>query len=270
MNGSYKKNFAYSNWNRSSYYICCNHHSNTTPGISSPRIKSLSGHSGRLANLSPLDIIIKTVKFIQHEGELLSYQGAATCLACHEEETHNFAASNHYQWEGKFNSINDFCSYPDINFGPGKLTTVNGTQVDGGCAICHAGLGELPTPDNPENADCLMCHAEDYRRTAVDLNGKWRFRPDYENMPTTISIQGEPTRKSCLTCHTYAGGGQNNKRGDISDALIDPTENQDVHMGNGLSCIDCHLSNDNHQIAGRGVDLRIDEGSCNGCVHNVP
>jgi predicted CXXCH cytochrome family protein len=90
-------------------------------------------------------------------------------------------------------------------------------------------------------------------------------------MPATVTIQEEPTRKSCLVCHTYAGGGQNNKRGDISDVLISPTDKQDVHMANGLSCVDCHLSNDDHQIAGRGVDLRIDEGvamaACTSC-HN--
>jgi hypothetical protein len=209
------------------------------------------------------------IKFLQHEGELLSYQGAATCLECHEDEVHDFAASNHYLWEGKFGSINDFCSYPDINFGPGKLATVNDTQVDGGCAICHAGLGEMPSSSNPENADCLVCHAEEYLRTAVDLGGYWRFRPDYDKIPETITIQETPTRKSCLTCHTYAGGGNNNKRGDISDALINPTENQDVHMSHGLSCVDCHLTNDAHLMAGRGVDLRIDEGvamaACESC-----
>ena len=124
------------------------------------------------------------IEFIQHEGELLGYQGAATCLKCHPTEVHDFAASNHYLWEGKFGSINDYCSYPDINFGPGKLTNVDGKQLDGGCAICHAGLGELPTSGNPENADCLMCHAEAYRRTAVQVGGVWRFKPNYDLMPT--------------------------------------------------------------------------------------
>ena len=177
----------------------------------------------------------QSIKFIQHDGQLLSYLGAATCLNCHEDETLDFAVSNHYLWDGKFGTINDYCSYPDINFGPGKLTTVNGDQVDGGCAICHAGLGAKPTTENPENADCLTCHADEYRRTAVDVNGSWRFRPDYERMPEVITIQAEPSRKSCLTCHTYAGGGQNNKRGDISDALINPTANQDVHMNAGMT-----------------------------------
>lgn len=45
---------------------------------------------------------------------------------------------------GKLGGINDFCIYPDINW-IGKLTNVDGVQVDGGCAKCHVGLGAKPT-----------------------------------------------------------------------------------------------------------------------------
>jgi len=197
--------------------------------------------------------------FIQHAGRLLDYTGAGTCLECHTQEVHQFSISNHYLWEGKFGVINDFCGYPDINFGPSKLTNVSGTLLDGGCATCHAGMGERPSVDNPLNGDCLTCHAEEYRRTEVLVGSVWRFVPDRANMPATITIQAEPSRFSCLTCHAYAGGGCNNKRGDMSDALVNPTPDIDVHMGNGMLCTDCHLTQD-HQIAGRGVDLRIDEG----------
>lgn len=42
-------------------------------------------------------------------------------------------------------------------------------------------------------------------------------------------------------------------------------------MSSGLTCVDCHLANEDHQIAGRGVDLRVDEGvsmaPCTDC-HN--
>ena len=41
-------------------------------------------------------------------------------------------------------------------------------------------------------------------------------------------------------------------------------------MGSGMTCVDCHTSPD-HKIAGRGVDLRVDEGvpmrACTDC-HN--
>jgi len=182
-----------------------------------------------------------------------------------------FGVANHYLWQGEFGVINDFCGYPDINFGPAKLTTVHGTQVDGGCATCHAGMGERPTAANHANADCLTCHAVDYRRTLVNVGGAWRFTPDRAAMPATISIQEEPARFSCLTCHAYAGGGCNNKRGDISDALANPPRDVDVHMGSGMTCVDCHLTEE-HRIAGRGADLRIDEGvpmrACTDC-HNA-
>jgi hypothetical protein len=234
-----------------------------------PKVDSPPETSDVFSVFIPSILAFRPGGFILHDGRLLDYQGAVTCMGCHDTETSDFAASNHYLWDGKFDAINDFCGYPDINFGPGKLTTVNAAQVDGGCAICHAGLGELPTSENPENADCLMCHAEDYRRTAVDVNGVWRFRPDLGNMPVTITIQKEPTRASCLYCHAYSGGGNNNKRGDMSDVLINPTVNQDIHMGSGLTCLDCHLSNPAHQIAGRGADLRVDEGvsmaACTSC-----
>ena len=200
-----------------------------------------------------------TLGFVAHEGMLLDYTNASTCQECHSAEVHSFATSNHYQWKGKLGSINDFCGYPDINHGPAKLTTVSGTLVDGGCAACHAGMGEKPTDSNPFNADCLICHSSEYRRTEVKVGDVWRFVPDRAKMPATITIDEEPSRYSCLTCHAYAGGGCNNKRGDMSDALVTPSAEVDVHMGNGMSCVDCHLTDD-HRIAGRGVDLRIDEG----------
>ena len=77
----------------------------------------------------------------EHASLVPGYSGARSCRECHAEQVDEFGASNHYQWRGKFGVINDFCGYPDINFGPAKLTTVYGTQVDGGCATCHAGMG---------------------------------------------------------------------------------------------------------------------------------
>ncbi len=206
--------------------------------------------------------------FIEHEGEILDYVGAGTCLECHSDEVHSFASSNHFQWRGKLGAMNDFCGYANINLGPAKLKTVYGTMVDGGCTACHAGLGEKPTGTNPLDADCLVCHSSDYRRTEVLVGDTWRFAPDRANMPATISIQEEPTRFACLTCHASSGGGVNNKRGDMSNLLVNPSADVDVHMGNGMTCVDCHQADD-HRIAGRGVDLIVDEGvpmhACTDC-----
>lgn len=95
-----------------------------------------------------------------HARRITTYEGTATCLACHEREAREVHGSVHYQWRGdasetiglttaqagKFGGINDFCIYPDINW-IGKLTNSNGQEVDGGCSKCHVGLGEKPTPE---------------------------------------------------------------------------------------------------------------------------
>jgi hypothetical protein len=180
-------------------------------------------------------------------------------------------ASNHYQWAGKLGSINDFCGYPDINF-IGQLTNLDGNVVDGGCAICHAGMGQKPSPTPSqaqlENVDCLVCHADSYRRKVVrQADGSFRFEPAPERMTVPLleaitAISKKPTRGSCVNCHAYAGGGCNNKRGDMEEAHRNPPDRGfDVHMaskavgGAGLLCTDCHKSRE-HRIAGRGVDMR--------------
>ena len=128
-----------------------------------------------------------------HAGRFTVYEGTKTCLRCHTPEAVAFHQSVHYQWKGdateseglnspvagKLGGINDFCIYPDINW-LGKLTTVNGRQVDGGCARCHTGLGLEPTPDAStaqlENIDCLLCHSPNYKRTLQLTSGRFPLR----------------------------------------------------------------------------------------------
>ena len=209
--------------------------------------------------------------FIDHAGELLAYNGAETCLACHAEQVATFGDSNHYKWAGKLNKTNDFCTYPNINLGLGKLTTTFGTIVDGGCLACHAGLGFKPTGADPTKADCLTCHADDYKRTVALVDGLYRYIPNLAAMPAAISIDATPQRGACLSCHASSGGGHNNKRGDITLTLVNPSYNDDVHMSSGLVCVDCHQTVE-HKMAGQGVDMRIDEGTpmrpCKDC-HNI-
>lgn len=197
---------------------------------------------------------------VNHQGDTFVYQDGSSCAGCHAVEAQEAHASNHYQWAGKLGSINDFCGYPDINF-IGKLTNLLGQQVDGGCAVCHAGMGAKPSTAGVENVDCLMCHSKDYKRSVQNVNGSLRF------VPTAGSVTvRSPGREECLRCHIGAGGGPNNKRGDLEPSHIDPpSADFDVHMasaskgGAGLVCIDCHTTQD-HKIGGRGADLRIDEG----------
>jgi len=235
-----------------------------------------------------------------HADRFTVYEGTLTCLTCHETEAREVHASVHYQWQGdaaktvgldtskagKLGGTNDFCGYPNINW-IGKMTTVNGNQVDGGCAKCHVGLGEKPTSEpvqsQLENIDCLICHSETYKRKVEMVDGSFRFVPDTDNMTVTL-LQAAVDLKSpgndrCLNCHAFAGGGNNFKRGDLEDAHRNPTLTLDVHMapasngGAGLKCLDCHNTT-SHQIPGRGTDLRpldgTEEVSCSSCHGERP
>jgi hypothetical protein len=233
---------------------------------------------------------------VSHRGRIMSFDGTRTCLQCHKNKAREVHASVHYQWKGdasealgltsteagKLGGINDFCIYPDINW-IGKLTNVEGIQVDGGCAKCHVGLGAKPTADATEsqleNIDCLVCHSDQYRRTVANVNGEFRFVPDTAQMASPTLDITLPTNDTCLNCHTKAGGGNNFKRGDIEEAHRNPARSFDVHMasrssgGAGLRCLDCHTAA-SHRIAGRGTDLRPrdlpDPVNCSMCHTETP
>jgi hypothetical protein len=241
--------------------------------------------SGGVARSATLPVTVTNAPTVtgSHAERFSVYQGTKTCLACHEEEAVAFHASVHYQWSGnasdaeglstpsagKMGGINDFCIYPDINW-LGKLTTVDGQEVDGGCARCHTGLGARPTanaydPGQLENIDCLICHSPSYKRTVASAGGVWKLVPDTTRMTVSLLQAAvdirKPDKNTCLNCHTRAGGGDNFKRGDLSEAHRNATTALDVHMassaqgGAGLECTDCHTTI-GHRIAGRGVDMR--------------
>jgi hypothetical protein len=218
-----------------------------------------------------------------HATRFSVYEGTKTCLTCHMSEAIEFHGSVHYQWSGdasdstglntpmagKMGGINDFCIYPDINWLK-KLNAADGTgQVDGGCARCHTGLGLKPdataTQDQLENIDCLLCHSPSYKRTLGEVNGSWMFVPDTAKMSVSLLQAAvdirKPGKDACLNCHTRAGGGDNFKRGDLSEAHRNAPRSLDVHLapesqgGAGLECTGCHTTV-GHRIAGRGVDMR--------------
>jgi len=238
-----------------------------------------------------------------HAGRFTVFEGTKTCLGCHRDEAIEFHGSVHYQWSGnasesdglstatagKMGGINDFCIYPDINW-LGKMTTVDGRTVDGGCARCHTGLGKKPTATltpsqaDLENIDCLICHSPSYKRTlAPAATGGFTFVPDTAKMTVPILQAAvdlhKPGKNICLNCHTKAGGGDNFKRGDISEAHRAATTALDVHMapssagGAGLECTSCHTAA-GHRIAGRGVDMRQRDSSakveCSNCHTLLP
>ena len=277
----------------------------TTTAVTSNQgiIVSSSYTSGGTTRSATLPVTIQDVPAVtgSHASRFTIYEGTKTCLTCHASQAMAFHQSVHYQWNGdasevdglstptagKLGGINDFCIYPDINW-LGKLTTVDGRTVDGGCARCHTGLGLKPSPvasqAQLENIDCLLCHSPNYKRTLSSVNGSLAFVPDTAAMTVSV-LQAAvdirlPGKETCLNCHTKAGGGDNLKRGDIEEAHRTATTSLDVHMaptsqgGAGLSCTGCHTAV-GHRIAGRGVDLRERDAatplmSCANCHSSTP
>ncbi len=199
------------------------------------------------------------------------YEGSATCLTCHSQEANEVMASEHAKWVGKLGKINDFCTYPDTN-----LLFAFPTQADAnaaaGCATCHVGFGAVQPPSNLQmqnqagKIDCLMCHSDSYNHVGKVEGGQAVITHTYTQtqMQTILAgIKRTPSKEACLKCHAKAGGGDGIKQGDIESTMKDPPHDLDVHMsalGGNLTCVSCHTTSA-HQIAGRGADLRVAEGS---------
>jgi len=259
----------------------------TTVAVTSDQAVLITGSytSGSVTRSASLSVMVANAPTVSgsHADRFTSYDGTKTCLGCHTNEAIAFHGSVHYQWSGdasdadglntptagKMGGINDFCIYPDINW-LAKLNAADNTgQVDGGCARCHTGLGLKPTPDYDqaqlENIDCLLCHSPSYKRTLASVDGQWRFVPDTGKMTVSLLQAAvdirKPGKDACLNCHTRAGGGDNFKRGDLSEAHRTATTALDVHMapsaqgGAGLECTGCHTTIA-HRMIGRGVDMR--------------
>ena len=240
-----------------------------------------------------------------HQDYFDTYEGTKTCLECHEDAAEAFFHSQHYQWRGKapaianlpkdrkddkfgkMNSVNDFCTNPLPSW-IGNAANEDGTILAQGCSKCHAGLGKKPeaelSREQLENIDCLICHANGYRRDLYKNDeGEWEWRPIlWKNQEGLNSVSKRitlPKRKMCLRCHSGAGGGPNFKRGDIEYALADCDRSFDVHMGTDggdMDCINCHAGTD-HRVRGRGADLTATDSpgepigcSTDDCHGNAP
>jgi octaheme c-type cytochrome (tetrathionate reductase family) len=175
------------------------------------------------------------------------------CLQCHEEAAQDVMMTSHWTWEsapvnvpwrdeavtiGKKNQINNFCI---------------GTQGnEKKCMTCHVGFGWSDSEfdfSNPDNVDCLACHAE----TASYAKGEYGQPAEGIDLLAAAQSVREPTRDNCGRCHFDGGGGNGVKHGDLDESLYFPAENLDVHMGrHDFQCTDCHKTTD-HQIKGRMV-----------------
>ncbi|SDI77367.1 hypothetical protein [Propionivibrio dicarboxylicus] len=229
-----------------------------------------------------------------------SYEGTKTCLECHDQEAADVFKSVHYQWKaaapnisnangrqiGKINATNDFCTNPSVSW-IGIVTNDEGKVIGNGCAKCHVGLGKKPTQEMTqaqlENIDCLVCHANNYRREVVKkADGSLTWQPNALGNPAQmLSIAqnvGKPSNEVCMRCHVGSGGGLNFKRGDIETVHANADRTFDVHMGSNMQCIQCHKFKD-HKVLGGGTQMGgKDSGEarpqCEGChkgkVHSKP
>jgi hypothetical protein len=217
-----------------------------------------------------------------------TYEGSKTCNQCHANKAKEVYASEHYQWKGKLGAINDFCTYPDINW---LFNFPIGSQGAAGCATCHVGYSDTrpPFPDSRtqkkayqaalDKIDCLMCHSDTYNHVGQMAGGQAVLVPDAAstaNLPAILANITKPSKAACLKCHAKAGGGNGIKQGDLDLSMADPDPNVDVHMsslGANLTCVSCHTTR-SHRIAGKGSDLRLADSttpvSCTNCHGTSP
>lgn len=173
------------------------------------------------------------------------------CLECHEDAAAQVMRTTHWTWEsqpfdvpwrdqpvtiGKKNQINNFC--------------IGTRGNESTCMSCHIGYGWSDANfdfNNPENVDCLACHAD----PALYVKGEFgNPAPGTDLLAAARSVRA-PNRENCGTCHFNGGGGNNVKHGDLDESLYFPQENLDVHMGRlNFVCTDCHTTQD-HVIKGR-------------------
>ncbi|HGY10074.1 MAG TPA: hypothetical protein ENK37_08510 [Oceanithermus profundus] len=129
------------------------------------------------------------------EAGITSYEGAKSCVDCHEDETRDVFHSYHYQMQNLVSDVeghtpamaggklayNDFCGAifwdgkVNVNYigkallkaPPPEFENLMGSFIASGCSMCHGvSMGGIPQPaEEPSeeqlgNIDCLACHAD--------------------------------------------------------------------------------------------------------------
>jgi hypothetical protein len=59
-------------------------------------------------------------------------------------------------------------------------------------------------------------------------------------VPSSKLNEEQLENMDCLAYHAYSGGGPGFKRPNITPDLFNPSEDFDYHMGEGMSCVECH------------------------------
>jgi hypothetical protein len=171
---------------------------------------------------------------------------------------------------------NDYRRFPDLAQGTETLSIVAPDPLTGRpnpdiAPMIRTGSAGIPAVD-PQRGDFDFIPADP---TNPALAGAPVAFMPYSATEAARRVHAT-TRKSCLSCHVKAGGGDGTKRGDLSSLLIDPTPEIDVHMsraGAGMVCADCHAAG-GHRMRGRGLDLRPNDVperlACTECHEDRP
>jgi len=220
------------------------------------------------------------------------------CLTCHTEAAKQVMKTKHWTWE----ALN-----PNTNQKLGKKTLVNNFCIGIAsnqpyCTSCHVGYG---WKDNTfdftveENVDCLACHdtTGSYRKPS-GLAGhpvykEMEFPPGSGKILDPVDLQkvaqkvGKTGRDNCIACHSYGGGGDGVKHGDLDSSLAAPDKGIDVHMdatGLDFTCATCHATT-GHEVPGsrytptamdrggpllRGVVEKRNPATCEACHGSRP
>ena len=190
----------------------------------------------------------------------------AACLTCHADAALDIMQTVHWTWEytdpvtgqvlGKNNVVNNYCIAVQSN--------------EPRCTSCHIGYGYKDSSfdfANPNNVDCLVCHADTtiYKKFPAGAGNPWlgdepKEFPGgsgkmWEKVDLVASAQsvGLPTRANCGSCHFFGGGGDAVKHGDLDTTMLNPSPELDVHMSPdtlNFTCEACH-ARENHEVAGR-------------------
>ncbi len=193
------------------------------------------------------------------------YEGAQTCLMCHPKALDEIAHTAHWNLASPVRNVqglpdgsmwgmvNRECALAGSTSGANWVAATNGkaSVQAAGCGLCH--VGALPAPPMPgqpateaqlNTVDCLVCHAKTYdwqeRATLVKDATGVHWGQD-TSLAAALSITKTPTTEACQRCHEHALS-EDYKRGTPF------TADNDVHAKAGVTCIQCHVTQ-NHLVA---------------------
>lgn len=220
------------------------------------------------------------------------------CLTCHTEASKQVMKTRQWTW-GALN--------PNTNQRLGKKTLVNNFCIGISfnqpyCTPCHVGSG---WKDNnfdfsaEDNVDCLACHDTigTYRKPSglagLPVYEEMEFPPGSGEILHPVDLNkvaqkvGKTSRFNCLACHSYGGGGDGVKHGDMDSSLEAPDTDVDVHMdaaGLDFNCASCNATA-GHAVHGsrytptvmdragpllRGLVEKRNPATCEACHGNRP